>query len=221
MSDTDTMPGNNCTDETIRSFYRKAVMAKIAVEDAAATMKSRNGFYRNILKEAKKSGVDTDAVTTAIALRLHDSDDLVVSYRNQLKMLDLAGIAPRIIDQIVDRMTAQEPTKNELHEDAMLRAFDLGSLAGRKGIDAEQASAGHYEPGTELYVEFMRGWNNGQRALAEEVFPAAREPAPRKATSRESRVVARKQAMDNAPNVSDAIARELPDDGLTPPGLPN
>ena len=43
-------------------FYRKALLAKIALESAQAAAKKKNGEYRNVLKDAKKAGVNSESL---------------------------------------------------------------------------------------------------------------------------------------------------------------
>src|ERR1700722_9386342 len=80
----------NCTDETKREFYRKALMAKIGLEAAQATAKTKNAEYRNVLKDAKKAGCNSTAIADALAARFMDEDTLVLELREKLKMLDLS-----------------------------------------------------------------------------------------------------------------------------------
>lgn len=158
--------GANCTDETKRQAYREALVLKIAVESAQEVAKSKLGAYRAYLKEAGKRGVSTVAITNAIALRMEDPDLVLIEEREKLKMLDLSGFLPGIMDKLVDRYSVQEPTHNEEEENHILIAYDRGVFAGRKGHEKD---GGPYTPGTLGHVKWIEGYNVGQRIIADEM----------------------------------------------------
>jgi hypothetical protein len=159
---------SNCTDETRREFYRKALLAKIALESAQAAAKTKNGEYRNVLKDAKKAGVDSNAITKTLAARFQDEEVLVLQLREELKMLDLGGVVPNVVDKILARIDIQEPTANEQHQTTLDRAYDEGALAGRSG---DPRDSNQFNPGTDLHDSWDRGYLAGQRAIADEMVP--------------------------------------------------
>lgn len=159
---------DNCTDETRRDFYRKALIAKIAHEAALAGAKTKNAEYRNVLKDAKKAGVDTAAITTVLADRFQDEDILVIQLREHLKMLDLAGVVPGIVDKILARLDIQEPTRNEREQITLDRAYDGGCFDGREG---KPRDGNPYPAGSEQFDAHDRGWLIGQHAIAAEMAP--------------------------------------------------
>lgn len=160
----------NCSDETRREFYRKALMAKIGLEGAQATAKTKNAEYRNVLKDAKKAGCNSTAIAKALAARFLDEDTLVIELREELKMLDLSGVVPRIVDKILARLDIEEPTRNEQHQMTVDRAFDGGCFDGRSGMPRD---ANGFAPGTEQWDAWERGWLMGQAAIAAEMVPEA------------------------------------------------
>lgn len=159
---------SNCTDETKREFYRKALIAKIALESAQAAAKQKNGEYRNILKDAKKAGIDPDAITATLAARFQDEDVLVLKLREHLKMLDLGGVVPNVVDKILSRLHIEEPTANEAHQISIDRAYDDGAFSGREGDHRENNP---HVAGSDLYDAWDRGWLVGQQAIADEMTP--------------------------------------------------
>lgn len=164
--------GSNCTDETRRQFYREALIAKIGVESAAATVKAKTGEYRNVLKAAKKAakkaGVDPDAIARTLKLRFQDEEELVIQVREELKMLDLAGVIPNIKDKLLARLDVQELTASEQAQISLDRAYDAGVFDGRSGA---MRHANPFTPGTDLYDTWDRGWLVGQTAIAAEMMP--------------------------------------------------
>lgn len=159
----------NCTDETRREFYRKALMAKIGLEAAQAAAKTKNAEYRNVLKDAKKAGCNSTAIADALAARFMDEDTLVLELREKLKMLDLSGVVPRIVDKILGRLDIEEPTRNEQHQMTVDRAYDDGAFAGREGAPRD---ANTHPAGSDLYDAWDRGYLLGQAAIAAEMMPA-------------------------------------------------
>jgi hypothetical protein len=162
--------GSNCTDETKRDYYRRALIAKIGLESAQATAKTKNGEYRAVLKDAKKAGVDTDAITRSLALRFQDHDVLVVQIREELKMLDLSGVIPNIKQKLLARLDVEEPTRNEAHQMTVDRAYDDGAFSGREGAPRD---SNPHRPGSELHDTWDRAWLLGQAAIAAEMMPSA------------------------------------------------
>jgi hypothetical protein len=160
--------GTNCTDETRRQFYREALIAKIGVESAAATVKAKTGEYRNVLKAAKKAGVDPNAITRTLALRFQEEEELILQMREELKMLDLAGVIPNIKDKLLARLDVQEPTANEQAQISLDRAYDDGAFEGRSGA---MRDTNPFNPGTDLYVAWDQAWIAGQAAIAKEMMP--------------------------------------------------
>jgi hypothetical protein len=179
--------GTNCTDETKREWYRKALIAKIALESSQATAKKKNGEYRAVLKDAKKAGVDTASITFALSARFEDPDLLLIEERERLKMLDLSGILPGIKDKLLGRLDIEEPTANEAQQISLDRAYDCGVFDGREGHMREQNP---HDAGTELYDAHDRGWLDGQRAIADQMSPEPpkAEAAPRQPRSRRNPV---------------------------------
>lgn len=165
-----TVGKDNCTDETRREYWRAALLAKISLESAQAAAKTKNAEYRNVLKDAKKAGVNSKAITTTLAERFQDEDELVVELREHLKMLDLAGVVPKVVDKILARLDIQEATKNESAQISLDRAYDGGSFDGREGRPRD---GNPYPAGSELYDAHDHGWLLGQAAIAAEMAPAA------------------------------------------------
>lgn len=170
IEDDDAGSGSNCTDETKRDAYLACKKLKIAEELAAAHHKKVLGSYRSELKAWGKRGVNTEAIVYALSVRFEDPDEVLIRERERLKLLALSGFLPNIRDALDSRLDVQESTRNESHEDAILRAEDEGSLAGRTG---RERNLNPHDAGTELHVHWVQGWLAGQRAIADEMEVAA------------------------------------------------
>jgi hypothetical protein len=165
-------PGDNCPDSTKRDAYRQALILKIGVESAQETYKQKLGVYRAYLKAAEKRGVDTDAITEALAIRFQDPDEVLIKIREKLKMLDLSGFLPNIRERLLARLDVAEPTEEEDRQSLLDDAYDVGVKAGRSGGARDMNK---YLPGTELHQAWDRGWLDGAANLDGET-PDARPP---------------------------------------------
>ena len=163
MSDGDNF---HCTDEVRREAYLEALKAKIGVESAKAFMDKKTGEYRGVLKKYKKLGVNTDAVTYALGVRMQDPEETFIIERERLRLLDLSGHLPGIKDRLMDRLDVEEATSNEDFALQRARARDLGTQVGRSGVSRD---TNPYLPGTELFVDWLDGWLSGQRSIADEM----------------------------------------------------
>jgi ribosome modulation factor len=166
MSEENSVENENCTDATRREAYLEALKAKIGVESAKAAMDKKVGEFRNILKKYKKLGVNTEAVTYALAVRMEDPDEVFIRERERLKLLDVSGFLPGIKDRLMERLDVEEATSNEDHTLNLARAHDLGAQSGRAGITRD---ANPYQAGSEHFVHWLQGWLSGQRAIADEM----------------------------------------------------
>lgn len=185
---TGTPQESNCSDDVRREWYRKALIADIAQQSAKARFDQKKGEYRSILKTAEDSGVDIEAITNVLKKRFLDPDEVIRAERERLKMYELSGFIPGIVDNVLRRTDIEEPTSKESHDLMLLDAYDKGALAGRKGRILSEVNT--YLAGTELHVRFIEGYREGQASISEEMAPATSEEAPPKAKrGRPKRVV--------------------------------
>jgi hypothetical protein len=161
-----TQQGANCSDATKRKAYQEALLLKIGVESAAEVARGKLGSYRAYLKEAKKRGVDTKAITKALAVRFQDPDIVLIEIREELKMYDLAGFIPGIREKLLGRFDVQEATGAEEEENQVLIAYDKGVMSGRSG---HRLDANPYPEGSLGARKWADGWRGGQRAIADEM----------------------------------------------------
>lgn len=209
---------NYCTDEMRRSAYREALILKIAVESAQEVAKSKLGAYRAYLKEAGKQGVSTEAITNAIAKRMDDPELVIIEEREKLKMLELSGFLPGIMEKLMDRYSVQEPTRAEEEENHVLIAYDRGVIAGRKGHERD---GNPYAPGTLGHVKWLEGYNAGQRIIADEMADlphvdlSATQPAPRAEQVSED-----PEPTDNVTPISQSAKAAAKAAGLRGDGMP-
>src|ERR1700744_2868424 len=179
-------PPSNCTPDVKRDFYRQALIADIAMQSAKAKFDAKKGEYRSILKKASDAGVDSGAITNMLKQRFQDPDEVIREERARLEMYEISGFLPGITD-ILAPLHDMQQTDKEMQEGILLDAFDKGSLAGRLGRIHDEVNT--YEPGTEAYVRFKKGYMEGQAAIAGEMKPRGRG-RPRKERTLEGEVEA-------------------------------
>ena len=161
------MTGENCTDEVRRKAYLKALEAKKDVEEAKAKYDKAHGVFRNILKKYDGMGVSKEAILYALSVRHEDLDEIVLSERDKLAMLELSGIVSLVKERILQRLAISEATTEEGSVLSHAQASDLGSAAGRHG---ESRDVNPFRPGTAEHVQWVAGWMSGQRAIADEML---------------------------------------------------
>jgi ribosome modulation factor len=83
-------------------------------------------------------------------------------------MFDLAGVIPNIADKILKRLEIEEPTRNEVEQITLDRAFDGGARDGREGKPRE---ANPHPPGSDHHAMHDRGYLQGMAAIAAEMAP--------------------------------------------------
>lgn len=161
-------------DAVYRSFYRKCLVTKIAHESALSEAKSKLGEHRSLLKDAKKAGVDTDALSHSLAARLQDPDEVVIRERNKLRMLGLSGVLN--FDQIseITGVKISDASEEEQAEIDMGRAAERGYHAGKNNGAREDNP---HPQGSENYVSWDKAWLQAQADIAEEMRPRRMQPA--------------------------------------------
>ena len=158
---------SNCTDDTKREAYLSALKAAVEMDNAKATYDSKKGSYRAVLKRYGKLGVDTEVLANEIKNRFDDPDERVIFMRETLKMAEISGKVPRIMERLYPQFFVQEPTQAEEEEGTVLAAYDTGAMAGRKGRSRDENP---HVPGTLAHAKWAQGWLAGQRAIAEEMW---------------------------------------------------
>lgn len=160
--------GGNVTAATKTSFLRQALRAKIGMESAQEVVRRKSGEYRQVLAAAKKAGVNTDALTHYLNVRLKDADEVFRTEYAKAEMLELSGFLPGLRE----RLSGEADTVTTLdyeHETSLVIAIDRGTCAGMQGAER---SDNPYEAGTMQFVRWVEGYMDGQRSIADEMAPA-------------------------------------------------
>lgn len=163
----------NVTDETVREFCDKAALAHGEFETAVGEMKQKQGVYRAVLKDAKKAGVDNDAIAWWLQARKREPGDIdrETRARNRVAQLMNLPIGTQLglfEDGRTVATTIEDEQRDAAADDSKARddAYFDGLEAGKAG---KPLSAGGYAEGTKAYDEFERGWGEAQAARAMEM----------------------------------------------------
>jgi hypothetical protein len=164
------LQATNVTDETCLSFYRKALKTKQAHEEAHSVATAALGAHRDVLKEAKKAGVSTEALARVLRERALDHDEVERGEREYLRMKAVAGAPLRFQDDLLGG-----PTLDISNEDAEKiaddKAYDDGVFAGSAGHNRVN---NNHAPGTSAFEAWDRGWIMGQKQIVGGMAPRKR-----------------------------------------------
>lgn len=175
----------NTTPETFLDFYRRAGVAKRALESAQAE-------YRNVLKAAKKAGIDTKAMVAARALATSDEPDADRAHmQTLLRYTAYLGLPLGTQLALFDAPDLPEPARAE---QADWDAEDLGYRAGRGGADRGDNP---YDAGSSAHVQWDGGWSKGQASIAQDMAegkPPRRKPRSARALVATQRIGSAREA---------------------------
>lgn len=160
-------PPSNVTDETIKEFCDRALAAKIELEKAEEEAKSKRGIYRQVLKDAKKAGVDQDAIAWWLAARKREPDDIDRETRNRNRIARLMGLPIGTQLGLWDdgESVATKAENDRAGADAAgtkADAYADGLARGKAG----KPMGDHGYTG-ELEDEYERGWKDGQYQIVQ------------------------------------------------------
>jgi len=150
------------TDDAIRDWQGKLDRSYRKVTDAQDEVRSANGVYRSLLKEAGKQGFDKQAYIEARALDKEDHGHVQVRYANIGRYLRVRG--SNLATQLSLFQDIDLPETDDDGEAAAVK----GLKAGRSGLVNQDANP--YRPGTEDHQAWDNNWRTGQSELAEETL---------------------------------------------------
>lgn len=158
-------PPSVVSDETIREHCLKCSRFFSELQTAREGVSVAMGTYRAALKEAKKAGVSTQAISWYQATRNRDPEEVDRETRErnrlarvmglpigtQLGLFDDGGTVAGAVDQA--KIAAEQAGEKQPGD-----AFNEGLLAGK---DGKALSTNPFEEGTPSFDDFERGWGEG------------------------------------------------------------
>lgn len=156
---------SNVSDETIREFCNKAAVAFGEFEKSNTETKRLQGIYREVLKSAKKQGVDQTAITWWLQNKKREPDEIDRETRNRNRVAKLMGMpigtqlglfedAPPAGTTVATAVDQQQLTKQPT-------PYEIGY---RQGIEGKAFAAGDLEG--EAQAQALDGWQAAQAKLA-------------------------------------------------------
>lgn len=169
-------PATNVTDATRAEYYRKALTTKRAIEEAQDVVRTNVAVHRLVLKEAKKAGVDTDAITRVLAARLEDPE--VVARRDQeyIRMRVIAGGMPKEQLALFSGLFSPDLPQDDAALLTRERIYDDGYSGGLAG---KSASFNPHHQGSDEHDTWHRAWLLGQAKIVEGMGPKKVKAAPK------------------------------------------
>lgn len=157
-------PPTNVSDETIREHCQRAARHFGELQTAREGVSVAMGTYRATLKEAKKAGVPTQAISWYLAARNRDPEDIDRETRErnriarvmalpigtQLGLFEDGSTVAGAVDQEQLAAAGEKPAGD---------AYNEGLLAGK---DGKPLSANPFVEGQSRdFDEWERGWGDG------------------------------------------------------------
>ncbi len=176
--------GGNVTDETIEEFGNKALTAKLEAEKKRDEAKTLDSMYRGVLKEAKKAGVDPDAIIWWLKARKRESEDLdrEILWQNRIAKVMGLPIGTQLgVDFETGETIASTVDKAQIKRGRRARKPKLTNgeadpvAAYVLGYDIGLAGKSPKRPGSKLTgeaaIEFQKGWQQGTKDAAKDLGP--------------------------------------------------
>lgn len=198
-------PPSNVTDETRRSFLQKAISAK---QDA----ETYHAIYTNVLKQAKKAGLNTKAMVHAMGDKKRDVADVITDIRDHVRMLACLNMPVTQEEMFPTAGPAAPEASGAAGDDAAWYASQAGYDAGRAGRKIDECP---HTPGAEEDAAWRKGWHRGQEHLVLATMPgskAANDTRKRGAVGPRGARVPGGMHVDTPEDVAAAVAE---DDGGT------
>ena len=173
---------SNVTDDTVNEFCDRTLEAKTELEKLEDAAKTQRGIYRNILKDAKRAGVDPDAITDWLKQRKREPQDITrdFAWKNRIYSLRKLPVGTQLgvdfttgetVAHIVDEAAPKKQRrsrKNGKGDSDPRAAYVLGYDAGKAGTAPGRAGRGLTR---EAAIQFQAGWAQGQKDAAREHGP--------------------------------------------------
>lgn len=169
---------SNVPPETIRSAVRECSQLKAAID--AAT-----GEYRACLKKWKSQGVNPKMIAEVIQARKVDPGVIQQEMRERIRYLALFNMPTKQSD-LFNGLDLSGTTQKEQAEHREWEAKTLGYEAGYAGKPIDE-NPWHDKPGSESFVNWREGWQDGQAALARQTFHKPEKADIKQASTRRRR----------------------------------
>lgn len=161
---------HNVTDDAIKGWALKIIKADHEKKDAKKAYDSKNGFYRQLFKDAGKEGVSAQALSWYMANRERDPAEIdrETKERNRVARVMALPIGTQLglLEDGATVAGAVDQAKIAEAEGASdLSAHDQGRQAAMQG---KGIGTNPFPEGSDEFEEFEQGWGVGLRENAKE-----------------------------------------------------
>lgn len=173
---------SNVTDETVREFLQRARVNRGELEVAKKAMRSANATLRSTYKEAKKAGVDVDALIWTLDNEKREPADIEREMRARARLARIAGLPIgtqlklMFVDEATGESVAAAVDRQQLDGSPAPEGAPTDSPAGyteeagfRASLDGKKADANPHPAGTKPHAVWHEGWMRGQAQLVAEM----------------------------------------------------
>lgn len=156
-------PSHNVTDDAIKAWAGKIIKADIEKRAAKKEFDSKNGFYRQLFKDAGKEGVSAQALSWYMANRERDPAEIdrETKERNRVaKVMSLPiGTQLGLLDDGSTVAGAVDQAKiREAETGSAEPPYDQGKQAA---LDGKTLSANPFAEESDDWNAFEKGWGDG------------------------------------------------------------
>lgn len=164
--------------ETERDFIRKLVTSQQDIDVYV-------GVHRNIVKQAKKAGINTKQILSSIRARKMNLPEVIQDVKDYIRYLSLQNMPVTDVELFPDRSAGPDAEKVAQRAGDDL-TWDAGQGGYRAGLAGRKIDECPHIPGSAEDAEWRLQWRRGQEHLATKSFgapPAAKEASDRRERS--------------------------------------
>jgi hypothetical protein len=138
--------------------------------EARAEIKVKRLAEKKIKQQAVNAGITLESLDEAMELGELGIDVVLERFQRLIHYAKALG------NPIGEQLTlfANPADKAVSHEDLLKKAFDAGRILGLLGKNVDDQA---YNPNTDLGQEHMKGWNDGQKVLMDQMVRNSEEAA--------------------------------------------
>jgi len=161
-------PLHNVTDDVIKGWALKIIKAEHEKKEAKKAYDSKNGFYRQLFKDAGKEGVSAQALSWYMANRERDPAEIdrETKERNRIAKVMALPIGTQLgfLDDGQTVASAVDQAKiREQETGSALPPYEQGKAAA---LDGKTLSSNPFAEESDDWNDFEQGWGAGIRERA-------------------------------------------------------
>lgn len=158
--------GSNVSNEVIASFALEADRAQREIDEAS-------GRKRSVLKRAKAAGVNTKALLEALRMKRDDEDRAKLDMRDTIRYTGVIAPSVKLTQTDLFDSLDTRPLNDRMQAQVLeWEAEQNGYAVGLNGGGREECP---FDATTPNCLAWYRGWERGQRVIAERMDENAKK----------------------------------------------